>query len=38
MPRSLMNVLHLAGEADIRLLIFDDSAATLNGLPVYYDD
>jgi hypothetical protein len=38
MPRSLMNVLHQAGEADIRLLIFDDDASTLDGLPVYDDD
>jgi hypothetical protein len=30
-----VNVLHLAGEADVRVLIFDDGAPKLHGLPVY---
>lgn len=35
LSRSLANLLHLAGQADVRFLIFDPNAAVLNGLPVY---
>ncbi|WP_397458536.1 ABC transporter substrate-binding protein [Pseudomonas asplenii] len=35
MSVSLINVLHLAAQADVRILIFDPDAATLDGLPVY---
>jgi hypothetical protein len=38
MPVSLANVLHRAGEADVRLLIFDGGAAPLAGLPVFDPD
>lgn len=34
-PSSLLNVLHLAAMADVRILIFDPNAAILDGLPVY---
>jgi hypothetical protein len=37
-PQALVEVLHLAGEADVRFLIFDRGAARLPGLPVYGDD
>ncbi|MCD9008060.1 ABC transporter substrate-binding protein [Luteimonas sp. XNQY3] len=35
MPDSLANALHLAGLADIRILIFDADAPALEGLPLY---
>lgn len=35
MPESLVEVLHLAGQADVRMLILDDDAAVLDGLPLY---
>lgn len=35
MPADLADVLHLAGEADVRILIFDADAPELEGLPVY---
>jgi hypothetical protein len=36
-PSSLLNVLHLAATADVRILVFDPNAAILDGLPVYED-
>jgi hypothetical protein len=38
MPRSLLHVLHLAGEADVRILVFDGGAAQLDGLMTYDHD
>ncbi|MGV8399248.1 DUF5983 family protein [Pseudomonas aeruginosa] len=38
LPHSLVNVLHLAGQADVRMLVFDADAPTLDGLPVFDDD
>jgi hypothetical protein len=38
MPRALVDVLHLAGEADVRILIFDGGAPRLDGLPTYDHD
>lgn len=35
MPASLMDVLRLAGRADVRMLVFDADAPVLDGLPVY---
>lgn len=35
MPEDLANVLALAGQADVRILIFDADASELDGLPVY---
>jgi hypothetical protein len=35
MPESLIDVLFLAAQADVRLLVFDGDAAVLEGLPVY---
>jgi len=35
MPDDLVNVLFLAAEADVRILIFDADAPLLPGLPVY---
>ncbi len=35
MPADLMRVLHLAANADVRILIFDADAPELDGLPVY---
>ncbi|MNR66237.1 hypothetical protein D3C85_1896240 [compost metagenome] len=34
-PDALVRMLYLAGLADTRFLIFDPSASTLPGLPVY---
>lgn len=34
-PNDLADVLHLAGEADLRILIFDADAPELEGLPIY---
>jgi hypothetical protein len=34
-PESLIHVLHLAGEADVRFLIFDGGAPRLDALPTY---
>ncbi len=36
-PEDLLNVLHLAAAADTRILIFDQDAPTLTGLPVFLD-
>lgn len=36
-PDALADVLHLAGEADARFLVFDGDAPVLDGLPVYDD-
>lgn len=38
MPESLVDVVHLAALADVRILIFDGDAPVLDGLPVYEDD
>lgn len=35
MPVELVEVLHLAAQADVRILIFDPDAAQLEGLPTY---
>ncbi|MGX0936534.1 hypothetical protein ACUXQ2_002600 [Cupriavidus metallidurans] len=35
LPVELADVLHLAGEADVRILIFDADAPVQEGLPVY---
>ncbi|AZE99512.1 hypothetical protein C4J95_2050 [Pseudomonas orientalis] len=35
LPAELVEVLHLAAQADVRILIFDPDAAQLDGLPVY---
>ncbi len=35
MPEDLADVLTLAGEADVRMLVFDADAPVLEGLPVY---
>lgn len=35
MPDDLMQVLHLAANADVRILIFDADAPELDGLPIY---
>jgi hypothetical protein len=37
MPESLIHVLHLAGEADVHILVFDDNAPKIDDLPVYDD-
>jgi hypothetical protein len=37
MPESLVDVLHLAALADVRMLIFDADANVLDGLPLYED-
>jgi hypothetical protein len=37
-PSMLLNVLHLAGEADVRFLILDPDGFVLNGLPVHDED
>ena len=37
-PESLVEVLHLAALADVRLLIFDADAPVLDGLTLYYDE
>ncbi|CFV69524.1 Uncharacterised protein [Burkholderia pseudomallei] len=34
-PASLVDVLHQAGQADVRMLIFDPDASILTGLPVF---
>ena len=34
-PDTLIDLLHRAGEADVRVLIFDADARVLDGLPVY---
>ncbi|HMW53941.1 MAG TPA: ABC transporter substrate-binding protein, partial [Rhodocyclaceae bacterium] len=38
MPESLMEVLHLAALADVRMLVFDADAPVLDGLPLYDDE
>jgi hypothetical protein len=38
LPESLVNVLHLAGEADVRFLIFHWDAPRFDGLPIYDRD
>ena len=35
LPAELVNVLHLAAQADVRILIFDPDAARLEDLPTY---
>lgn len=35
MPEDLSHILHLAANADVRILIFDADAPELDGLPVY---
>lgn len=35
MPDTLINLLHQAGEADVRILIFDADARPLDGLPLF---
>ncbi len=35
LPVELVEVLHLAGQADVRILIFDPDAAQVDGLPSY---
>jgi hypothetical protein len=35
LPESLIDVLFLAAQADVRLLVFDGDAQVLDGLPVY---
>ncbi len=35
MPMCLVDALHLAAQADVRILIFDGDAAALDGLPLY---
>lgn len=37
MPESLVEILHLAAAADVRVLILDADAPVLDGLPVYDD-
>jgi hypothetical protein len=37
MPESLVQVLHLAALADVRMLVFDADAQVLDGLPIYDD-
>jgi hypothetical protein len=37
MPESLVEVLHLAALADVRMLVFDADANVLDGLPLYDD-
>lgn len=38
MPESLVEVLHLAALADVRILVFDADANVLDGLPLYDDE
>lgn len=38
MPASLVEVLHLAALADVRMLVFDADAKVLDGLPLYADE
>ncbi len=38
MPESLVEVLHLAANADVRMLVFDADAQVLDGLPLYDDE
>ena len=38
MPESLVEILHLAALADVRMLIFDADASVLEGLPLYDDE
>ena len=38
MPKSLVEVLHLAAHADVRMLVFDVDAPVLDGLPLYEDE
>jgi hypothetical protein len=38
MPESLVEILHLAALADVRMLIFDADASVLDGLPLYEDE
>ncbi|HFH3443541.1 hypothetical protein [Pseudomonas aeruginosa] len=33
LPAGLVEILHLAGQADVRFLLFDPDAALLEGLP-----
>jgi len=38
MPESLVEVLHLAALADVRMLVFDADAPVLDGLTLYDDE
>lgn len=38
MPESLVEVLHLAALADVRMLVFDAGAPVLDGLTLYDDE
>ena len=38
MPESLVEALHLAALADVRILVFDADANVLDGLPLYDDE
>ncbi|MEO9332749.1 MULTISPECIES: ABC transporter substrate-binding protein [Gammaproteobacteria] len=38
MPECLVEVLHLAALADVRMLVFDADAPVLDGLPLYEDE
>jgi hypothetical protein len=38
MPESLVEVLHLAALAEVRMLVFDADANVLDGLPLYDDE
>lgn len=38
MPESLVEVLHLAALADVRMLVFDADASVLDRLPLYEDE
>ncbi|WP_273828106.1 DUF5983 family protein [Pseudomonas sp. SBT1-2] len=38
MPKSLIEVLHLAGQADVRILVFDADAPVLADLAIYEDE
>lgn len=38
MPESLVEVLHLAAVADVRMLVFDADAPILEGLTLYGDE
>ncbi|WP_201268187.1 hypothetical protein [Pseudomonas aeruginosa] len=37
LPAEFVEILHLAGQADVRFWLFDPDAAFLDGLPVFKD-
>lgn len=37
LPAEFVEILHLAGQADVRFLLFDPDAAFLDGVPVFKD-